>query len=66
MAWHGVARPDQNQGEPTMTTLSRNGGFWIAVGTGTGTLIGVAFGLASVGLALGLALGILGGYLARR
>ena len=61
-----MARPDHDQGEPTMNTLSRNGGFWIAVGTATGTLVGVALGLASVGLALGLALGILGGYLARR
>jgi hypothetical protein len=49
-----------------MNTLSRNGGLWIAVGTGAGALIGVVLGMASVGLALGFVLGIAGGYLARR
>ena len=51
---------------PTMNTLSRNGGLWIAVGTAAGILIGLAFGMASVGLALGLVLGIGGGFIARR
>jgi hypothetical protein len=63
---NGSARPGHDQGGPAMSTLSRNGGFWIVVGTGVGTLVGVALGVASVGLALGLALGIVGGYLARR
>ena len=49
-----------------MHTLARNGGLWIAVGTGIGAGVGVAFGVGSVGLAVGLALGLLGGYLARR
>ena len=49
-----------------MNTLSRNGGLWIAVGTGAGALIGVMLGVASVGLGLGFLLGIVGSYLARR
>lgn len=49
-----------------MTKLARNGGFWIAIGTGGGALIGVMLGIASVGLALGFVLGVVGGYLARR
>jgi hypothetical protein len=59
-------RPARVDGGPTMSTLARNGGFWIALGTGAGAAVGVALGIASVGLALGLALGILGSCLARR
>jgi hypothetical protein len=61
-----AARPGHANGDLAMNTLARNGGLWIAIGTGAGTAIGVALGAASVGLAVGLALGILGGYLARR
>jgi hypothetical protein len=58
--------PVHDLGGPTMNTLSRNGGLWIAVGTAAGALVGVMLGVASIGLALGLVLGIVGGYVARR
>jgi hypothetical protein len=62
----GVAVDNAGTREEAMSTLARNGGLWIVVGTGLGIAVGVAVGAASVGLALGLLGGIVAGCVANR